>query len=90
MYRVAQSAASRSNEILRQPGVNSFEARIVTCQPRQSVKTWHKLERALLIVFKELHGDVPRYNTHGKNFVETDEFRYFSKARIRRILEDLA
>lgn len=87
--RVAQSAASWADTILRQHGVDNFAARIITCRPRQHVKTWRKLERALLLVFKEIYGEVPRCNTHGKNIVETDEFRYFARARIKRILDDL-
>lgn len=51
---------------------------------------WHKLERAVILVFKEEFGHIPECNVQGKNFVETDEFRYFTRARIRHILEDLS
>ena len=88
--RVANSVAERAPVVLRLRGVESFEVRIVTCRPRQRVKTWLKLERALLLSFRELYGEVPRCNTHGKNIVERDEFRYFARSRLNRILEDLA
>lgn len=87
--RVAQSAAYWAETILRGRGVRHFDARIITCRPRQRVKTWVKLERALLLVFKEIYGDVPKCNTQGKNITEVDEFRYFRKDRLRGILEDL-
>lgn len=56
MARVASSVASRAEAILAIHGVRSFEARVVTCQPRQRVRTWLKLERALLIKFKHVYG----------------------------------
>jgi hypothetical protein len=81
--RIAGSVAARAEEILSLHGVRSFHARVVTCRPRQRVKTWHKLERAMLLEFKARFGEVPKCNTQGSNMVETDEFRYFSKTRVR-------
>lgn len=46
---------------------------LLTCAPRQHVKTWHKLERALLLQFKDDYGRVPVCNTQGKNMVWRDE-----------------
>lgn len=90
--RVAASAAFRSEDILLLPGVNSFEVRIVTCSVRQGVRTWRKLERAFLLLFKDKYGSVPYCNTAGvgKNFVETNEFDFFARKRIRDILDNLA
>lgn len=88
--RIAQSVAFRSKEILELRGVTEFEARIITCKPRQRVKMWHKLERALLLSFKEKFGEVPQCNIQGKNIEEVDEFNYFTKSRLKRILEDLS
>lgn len=88
--RVAQSAAYRSDEILRKRGVQEFHVRIVACRPRQRVKTWRKLERALLIVFRETYGKVPLCNSYGRAMTLGDELEYFSRARLKRILEDLA
>ena len=88
--RVANSSAVRAGDILGSRGVRRFEARIITCRPRQNVKTWVKLERALLLTFREMYGEVPRCNSHGKKIKEFDEYRYFAKSRLKRILEDLA
>ena len=88
--RVAHSVATKADEILELGGVRSMTARIITCRPRQRVKTWLKLERALLIVFREMYGQVPRCNSHGTKMKARDEFEYFARSRVRRVLEELA
>jgi len=88
--RITQSVAARSETILRLHGVTEFEARTISCRPRQRVKMWRKLERAFLLSFREKFGEVPRCNVQGKNFKETDEFDYFAKARLKRVLEDVS
>jgi hypothetical protein len=87
--RVAQSVAARADEIFKQRGVMEFNARIETCGPRQRVKTWHKLERALLLTFNSIYHQVPLCNGTGHRLVETGEFRLFSKKRLRDVIEDL-
>lgn len=88
--RVASSAARHADEILSLRGVRSFDARVVTCQPRQRVKTWLVLERALLVAFREIYGAQPRCNSHGKKFKARDEFEYFRRKRIVGILEEMS
>lgn len=87
--RVAQSVAARSEAILKMRGVDSYEARIVTCKPRKGVKTWDKLERAFLLRFKIKYGDIPICNTQGKNMRVTDEFSYFSEGGVDTVLREL-
>ena len=89
IYRLAASAAGRAHKILERRGVKEFTVRVVTCTPRQRVKTWKQLERALLLEFRELYGEVPVLNVQGKGIQEIDEFRYFSRARIHQIIEEL-
>ncbi len=88
--RVAQSAATKTDKVLGMRGVESFEVKIITCRRRKRVKTWVKLERALLLAFRSRYGEVPKFNTHGKNISEKDEFEYFSQSRLNQILEELA
>jgi hypothetical protein len=88
--RIAQSVAARAEKILSTKGVRSFHARIVTCRPRKKVKTWLKLERALLIQFKAIYGEVPRCNTHGKNMKPINEFNMFAERGIRNVIEELS
>lgn len=87
--RVASSVAYRAPDVLAIRGVESFSVRIVTCRGRQRVKTWMKLERALLLTFRDLYGDVPHCNSHGRKMRRTDEDKYFSPSRLKRILDDL-
>lgn len=90
IFRVSGSVAERADHILRLHGVESFEVRIITCHRRKHVKMWYRLERALLVVFRELYGEPPRCNgqTHGKNAGTV--FDLFARARVKRVLEDLA
>lgn len=88
--RIAQSVATRADKLLRLPGVHSFHARIVTCRPRQRVKTWIKLERAMIILFREMYGSIPKCNSNGNRMKRTNEFNYFSHKGVRAVLEDLA
>jgi NAD-dependent SIR2 family protein deacetylase len=90
--RFAQSAASRSEEVFALHGVERFTVHVVTCTPRQKVKTWHKLERALIIAFKVAFGEVPKCNVQGKhkNYTWTGENKMFSIARLLTVIEDLS
>lgn len=87
--RVAQSAAYRTDTVLRLRGVTTFSVRVVTCRARRRVKTWRKLERALLLTFREVYGAVPICNTQGKGMRWGDECDYFAYSRLVSILDDL-
>lgn len=88
--RVAQSVAFHADDILATRGVRTFHARIVTCNPRQNVKTWRKLERALILCFREKFGQIPVRNTQGKNIKATDELTYFAPRAVMNIIEELS
>jgi hypothetical protein len=88
--RIAQSAAYRADAIFGGRGVREFRARVITCRPRQNVRTWVKLERALLLTFRDMYGQVPALNIHGKRIKALDELRYFRDDRLRFILGELA
>jgi hypothetical protein len=90
MTRIAQSAASRADQVLSIYGVRKFDVRILTCASWPNVKTWVKLERALLIVFRRRYGALPKCNKVGKYAKPRDEFRYFRQERLERLLEELA
>lgn len=87
--RIARSVAARAKDILDIHGVQEFTVRVITCHPRKNVKTWFKLERAMLLVFKDIYGKIPRCNKQGKRMKERDEFKYFRRKRIERILDEL-
>ena len=87
--RIASSAAYRADKVLNMHGVKSFDVRVVTCRVRQGIKTWAKLERALLLSFREKFGEVPKCNVAGKKIIEQNEFEVFSKSRISEIIAAL-
>ena len=90
IFRMTSSVAERANHILKLHGVESFDVRIITCPRRKHIKMWFKLEHACLVAFREHYGAPPKCNdqTDGKNAGTV--FNYFSKTRIKRILEDVA
>jgi hypothetical protein len=87
--RIATSAAYRAPQVLGLYGVKSFEVRVITCPPKQGIKSWKVLERALLLGFREKFGQVPLCNDKGKQMSEAKEFQVFSRDRIRQIIDDL-
>jgi len=90
MARIAQSVAARADQVLSIHGVREFEVRILTCGARRNVKTWVKLERALLLVFRQKYGALPKCNKVGKHARARDEFSYFRRERLEHLLEALA
>jgi hypothetical protein len=85
--RIAQSVAARAGTVLTLFGVREFIVRIVTCPPRPNVKTWDKLETALLITFRAMYGSLPKCNTKPKR--AGDVLDYFKRERLEGILEML-
>ncbi len=77
LARLASKATEVGPRILRRPGLFEFDLRVVTCPPRRKVQTWRKLERALLLRFRERYGEVPLFNRTGRRMQERDEFDYF-------------
>jgi hypothetical protein len=88
--RVLGSLAYRAKTILRWRGVRECHVKLLTCKARRGVETWRKLERALLVVFRELYGEVPRCNRQGSRMKPRDVFKYFRHPRVRRVIEDMS
>lgn len=88
--RVANSAAYRSWDVLWSRGVQSFDVRIVTCRPRQGFKSWLKLERALILAFRQKFGEPPMCNVQGRAMKLGDEFDRFSYSRLSQIIDALS
>jgi hypothetical protein len=89
LSRLVTAVAARTDEILSNHDLTHFEAHVITCKAVPRVDTWRKLERALLLTFRELYGEPPLCNRRGGGIVEEDEFQYFTRERIRNVLEDL-
>lgn len=90
LARVAGSAAYRSEDVLWSHGVQSFDVRLVTCRGRKGIRSWCRLERAMLISFREMFGEIPLCNTQGSGFEERREFETFRRSRIDQIIRDLS
>ena len=86
--RITTSLATKSDTLLAQWGVRHLVIRVVTCRPLQRVKTWKKLETALLLCFRDRHGQWPLLNKRVKQ-VPSDEFEYFRKPRVKTALKEL-
>lgn len=85
--RIASSAATKSKQLMSKPyGIKSLEFFVVTCTPKKNLKSWHKLERALLLTFREVFGSIPKGNTQGKGMKWTNEEDYFTGSRLKTVI----
>jgi hypothetical protein len=89
LSQLVANVAHKTGEIFANHDMTHFEAHVVTCKAYGSVPTWYKLERALLLGFRDLHDAPPLCNSFGGGIKEEDEFSYFAYERIRNVLEDL-
>ncbi|MCK4946490.1 MAG: hypothetical protein KAS59_09535 [Alphaproteobacteria bacterium] len=85
--RIAKSAAVRAEKLLKIHGLKHLEFYIITSEKKQKLETWKKLESAAILAFRGEYGQVPKGNINGKNKEVTDEFEYFERERILKILE---
>ncbi len=85
--RVAASAAAKARELLTERGVRQLQFFTVSCRRRPHVKTWLKLERGLLLTFREIFGQIPIGNTQGKKIKPTDELDFFNRKRLTAVLD---
>ena len=90
LARVAGSAAYRAEDVLWSHGVQSFDIRLVTCRGRNGIRSWCRLERGMIIAFREMFGEIPLCNTQGSGFEEQREFVTFRRSRIDQIIRDLS
>jgi hypothetical protein len=87
VWRIAASAADRGEMLLEMHGVRSLDFHVVTCTPIPGLKSWRKLERALLIRFCERFGELPKANKIGHGMHWTNERDYFSVDRLDTVLD---
>lgn len=85
--RIAASAAKKAGEMLGLFGVSHLEFFVVTSTAKGTIKTWHKLERGLLLAFREKFGGPPKCNIVGKKMKWTDELSFFTRARLDGIID---
>lgn len=85
--RIAASAAAKAGQMLGQHGVKHLEFFVITSTSMAGVKTWHKLERGLLLAFKDRYGQPPKCNIVGKKMRWTDELTYFTRSRLDGLID---
>jgi hypothetical protein len=88
--RVATSAAVRAEVLLSRKGVHTLEFYLIAAPRRRGHTTYRKLERALLLRFRERYGSVPAANKQGKRMRWRDDDAVFTQASINKILDDFA
>ena len=86
-YRIAQSAVDKSKDLFTLHGIKQLSFYIVTCSSVKNLQSWKKLERALILTFRQLYGDPPKENIQGKRMKLTDEYDYFSRAKLLKVIE---
>jgi len=87
--RIASSAAYRGEDLLENYGTKHVEFNVLTCEKVPGVETWRKLERALLIRFRERYGAIPKANKTGRKMRWKDEQKYFRIEKLDFILEGM-
>ncbi|MGH7217192.1 MAG: hypothetical protein ACREIG_08155 [Nitrospiraceae bacterium] len=87
--RIAWSAAGKGADVLFNHGVKHLELIVVVCGKTQGIETWKKLERALIIRFREKLGAPPKANATGRNMRWRDERNYFSDKKLDKIIDGL-
>jgi hypothetical protein len=84
--RIAASAARKASDILGEHGITHLEFFVVTSTSKADLRPWRKLERGLLLAFKEIYGAQPNCNIVGKKMKWTDELKYFTLHRLKTVI----
>jgi len=88
--RIASSAAWKGEQLLYDYGMKHLEFHIITCTRRSGVNSWRKLERALIIRFRERFGSPPKANKAGKFWRWKDEKHYFSQNKLDQVIDAMS
>lgn len=86
LVRILESAGVKSEEILSDHGVTKLDFHVVICTSRQRLQSWKLLERALIMRFRDLYGDVPWKNDKLKNSADRKWEQSFAIANLDAIL----
>jgi hypothetical protein len=76
--RIASSAVWKGGDILAKWGIRDLEFYVVTCPSSGKYSTAKRLERALLIRFREKFGRIPLANDQGRKLRWNDELDFFT------------
>jgi hypothetical protein len=87
--RIASSAVNKGEDILKRHGITSLDFHIVTCGKCQGAKTWRKLERGLIIRFRERFWETPIGNKAGMYTYWDDEKDWFYEEKLDKVIDGI-
>ena len=90
VWRVASSAAWKAEDLFKRKGVHTLEFYIIAAPRKGKQASYRKLERALLLRFRERFGSIPHANKQGKNLRWRDEYDYVTPQKVERIIDDFS
>jgi hypothetical protein len=90
VWRVATSAAWKAEGLFVRRGVHTLEFYIISTFRKGKYPTYRKLERALLLRFREKFGTIPHANKQGKNLRWRDEYDFVTPQQVEKILNDFS
>src|SRR6266446_1199702 len=88
VWRVASSAAWKAYDVFSRKGVHTLEFYIIATPRRGRHATYRKLERALLLRFRERYGSIPAANKQGHRLRWRIDDDVFTSSSINKILDD--
>src|SRR5438874_458092 len=86
VWRVASSAAWKAGDLFNRKGLHTLEFYIIATPRRGRHATYRKLERALLLRFRERYGSTPAANKQGQRLRWREDDDIFTSATINKIL----
>ena len=86
--RIAGSAAWKAETLLQRHGLQQLDFYVVTCGAGASAKAARKLERALIIRFRERFGSPPLGNSAGRRMRWNAEWKNFSYNKLDKIIDN--
>jgi hypothetical protein len=85
--RIASSAASKAEKFLENYGVKELKFHVITSNAIPGLKSWRLVERALIIRFREIHGEPPKGNIVGKHMKWKDEMKYITYHKLNDVIQ---
>ncbi len=84
--RIAQSAAKKATEILKQQGFKHLDFYTIYPKAKKRIKTCKALERDLILTFRSAYGKVPIGNSQGSRLPPNRLSPYYRRERLEEII----
>jgi hypothetical protein len=90
VWRVASSAVWKAKDVFEHWGFHTLEFYIIAAKRQGKQPTYRKLERALLLRFRERYGTPPVANKQGAKMRWRKDDNAFTFASLNKILDEFA